>query len=367
MKRILFLISFFYSSFFSFGQNQAQECTLGFSYNISSHYYWGLAKPVVTSVLIDSPAEKAGLKINDIIEQINGIPTVGHYSGNISVMLQENRFINLTISNLGYKNKELTFSKDCSLMDAISEKQMASNFSSYSLGNIQEKIFTYPFKTAVQECTQINYLDYKTFGFTKNDPDNFPNNQIKTILEKRGLTYSERRPDLYISTNYLPEDAEQLLMLNISFIDPKYSTEETPYIVWQCRADDKVNIPLMLMQYPYTQTFENVQFRQIKKKYNYTGINYDINDFRKIIYVDPVSPAAQAGIKTGDIILKINDIKMIENPKKSNYNNVFSYLFNFEPYPTGPISFDLKRGKQQLNIQVEPIDMEFDSFETLQP
>ncbi len=367
MKHIIFLISFFCISLFSFGQNQAQECNLGFSYNISSHYYWGFSKPVVTSVHIDSPAEKAGLKINDIIERINGIPTIGHYSGNISVMLQENRFINLTISNLEHKNKELTFSKDCSLMDAVNEKQMASNFSSYSLGNIQEKILTYPFKTAVQECPQIDYLNYKTFGFEKNNPDDFPNNQIKTILEKRGLTYSERRPDLYVSTNYLSEGAEQLFMLAINFIDPKYSTEETPYIVWQCRADDKVNIPLMLMQYPYPQTFENVQFRQIKKRYNYTGINYDINDFRKIVYVDPVSPAAQAGIKTGDVILKINNIKMIENPKKSNYNDVFFYLFNLEPDSTNPVSFDLKRGKQQLNIQVEPIIMEFDSFETLQP
>ena len=362
MKRILFLISFSCISFLSFGQNQAQECKLGFSYNISPYHHWGFAKPVVTSVHIDSPAAKAGLKINDIIEQINGMPALGLYSGRIAVMLQENRFITLTVSNLEYKNKELTFSKDCSLMDALNEKQMASAFSSYSLENVQNKTFDYPFITKLQECPQINFLDYKTFGFKKNDADNFPNNRIKTILEKKGLIYSTKKPDLYVSTNYLLGDSEQLFMLTISFIDPKYSTEETPYIVWQCSANENVNIPLMLMQYPYPQTLETARFHYVKKKYNYTGIYFDIDDFQKIVYVDHVSPAAQAGIKTGDIILKINDIKM--NPKKSSHNPAFSYLFNFKSEPDNFISFDLKRGKQQLNIQVEPIVMEFESLET---
>ena len=420
MKRILFLIAFFCSSFLSFSQNQAHLCQLGFNYNISYQYYWGFGKPVITSVHIDSPAGKAGLKINDIIERIGGIPTEGHYSEVIFSMLQEDKFIKLTVSNLGYKNKELTFSKDCDLMDAINEKQMISAFSFYGLEDVRERAFSCPFETTVKQNFQINYLNYKSFCLEKNalqnDSNNYLNEQIKMILEKRGLTHKTEKPDLYISTTYsyrknedyapsgnkeelaqewrynvntrmfdklpiyynplIPEkNIEQFLTLTINFIDPKYSTEEEPYVVWQCTTNESlansypinnyadIHIPLMLMQYPYPQTFENARFHYFKKKFNYTGINYDVNNFRKIVYVDPVSPASQAGIETDDIILKINGIKMINNLPKPEYNAVFSYLFNFEPYPTNIISFNLKRGKRQLYVQVEPIIMESDLFE----
>ena len=140
-----------------------------------------------------------------------------------------------------------------------------------------------------------------------------------------------------------------------------------------------------------------------------------MNNLQKIIYVDPVSPAAQAGIETGDIIQKINDIKMVGNPqklsanyrlfinktmlfrdektkyadingydecmlwnvfsypkieealKKPEYSATFSYLFNFRPYvnilSNNNVSFNLKRGKQLLDIQVEPILTECELFE----
>ncbi len=419
---------------------------------------------------MDSPAAKAGLKMNDIIERIGGIPVEGHYSESILAMLQEEKFIKLTVSNIGYKNKEITFSKDCDLLDAINEKQMISAFSFYSLEDVQERTFACPFKTTVKQNQEINFLNYKTFGFEKDSPrtDNYLNNLIKTVLEKKGFIYSAVKPDLYISIVYsyrknedyilsdnkeklplewrynintkmfdkLPiyynpliheRNAEQFLTFTIRFTDPKYLAEKEPLTVWECTANESlagaypikiyadVNIPLMLMQYPYPQTFEKARFHYFKKKYNYTGINYDMDNFQKIIYVDPVSPASQAGIEAGDMIQKINEIKTVGSPqklssnyrrfidqtmsfrdektkytdingydkcmfwdvfsypkveeeiKKPEYSSVFSYLFNFEPYinmlSTNIISFDLKREKQQLNIQVEPIIMEFDLFE----
>ena len=456
----------------SFGQNLAHVCRLGFDYEISGRYYWGLGKPIVSSIHLNSPAEKAGLKINDIIERINGVPTENYYSDAIFAMLQEEKFIKLVVSNLAYKNKEITFSKDCDLMDAINEKQMLSAFSFYSLEDVQERGFVCPFKTTAKQCAEVSFLNYKTFCFSSNLPqgktDNYLNEQIKAILEKKGLTYNTIRPDLYVEAIYtyrknedyaptenkenLPSEwrynvktqifeklpiyynplihernVEQYLTLTIRFIDPKYSTEKEPYAVWECTANESlantysirnyadIHIPLMLMQYPYPQTFEKARFRYFKKKYNYTGINYDMNNFQQIIYVDPVSPASQANIEKGDMIQKINGIKTIGDPKKLSssyrlfidktmplrdektkytdingyekcmfwdifsypkieeeirkpeYNSAFSYLFNFEPYinmlSTNIISFELKRGKQKFTVEIEPIIMEFNSFE----
>jgi membrane-associated protease RseP (regulator of RpoE activity) len=373
MKRILFLISFFCISSLSFGQQPASVCELGFSYTISRQNNWGFSKPVVTSVHIGSPAEKAGLKINDIIERIDGQPSDRYYSDAIFALLHEERYIKLIVSNLGYRNKELIFSKDCDLMDAVSEKQMASDLAPYSLGNVEEKVFIRNFKTTVTQSPQINFLNYKTFGFKENahqnNSDKFLNNRIKMVLEKRGLIYSAKNPNLFISTNVLSyKEGEEFVRITISFIDPRYSTEEEPYIIWQCTAKDYEIIPdsdisLMLMQYPFPQTFDEARFRHFKKKYNYTGIIYDMNNFRKIFYVDPVSPASLAGVETGDVILKINNIKMVENFKRQGYNKVFSYLFDFKPYQINFISFKLKRGKKQFNIQVEPITMEYEQFE----
>ena len=48
------------------------SCRLGFSYEFSSNKNWGKDRPVIMKVYPNSPAEKAGLKQNDIIEGING-------------------------------------------------------------------------------------------------------------------------------------------------------------------------------------------------------------------------------------------------------------------------------------------------------
>ena len=51
---------------------EPQSCRLGFSYEFSNNKNWGKDKPVIMKVYPNSPAEKAGLKQNDIIERING-------------------------------------------------------------------------------------------------------------------------------------------------------------------------------------------------------------------------------------------------------------------------------------------------------
>ena len=475
MKRIIFLSFCLVLSLFSFAQNQAQICKLGFTSEMSNRYYWGLSKPVVTSVSANSPAAKAGLKVNDIIERIAGQETAGLSADQVFAMLQEDKFIKLTISNLKYRNKEITFSKDCKLAGAINEEDLATSFSFYSLEDSQERGFTCPFKTTVKQCPEVNYMNYKTFSLA---PDTWGpiegkahdslNEQLIKGLEGMGLTYKKENPDLYISASYifrnnyeyepngsrdklpyewrynlhtgkfdlLPiyynplihvRNIQSYVTVNVRFFDRKYSTEKEPFIVWECSATDAlaepypineyatINIPLMLMQYPFPQTFETARFRYLRQKFNYTGINYDAENFKKVFHVDPVSPSAQAGIQAGDVIQKINDLKtegdarklsssyrafidktMPFRDEKTRYTDingysrcmywnvfdypkveqeirgskskaVFSYLFNFEPYvnmlSVNFVLFEIKRGKETLNIQVDPIITEIEYFQ----
>ena len=56
----------------SFAQNAAITCNLGFRFEISNNPNWGENEPVVVEVTPGSPAARAGLKLNDIILEVNG-------------------------------------------------------------------------------------------------------------------------------------------------------------------------------------------------------------------------------------------------------------------------------------------------------
>lgn len=189
-------------------------------------------------------------------------------------------------------------------------------------------------------------------------------------------------------------------------------------IIWECEANEFMNdsysvenfafvhIPLMCMQYPYMKYGRNVQFRLSKKKYNYTGINYSIDNISEIASIDPYSPAAKAGILPYDKIDAIADKRMDKTSKQftsayrlflvntlklrdestrfidangfpdcmywdefkypqvvKEFNNkknltAFSYLFQYAPFinPAGnnTCSFKLKRGKEKLEFILRP-------------
>ncbi len=474
MKRTLLLLSIlgFYLSVFSQQPNEF-VCRLGFTFEMSQQNSWGKNKPVVLSVQPSSPAEASGIKINDIIVAINDAPTEGKMLNTINDWLLNNPSdqIKLTVSNLSYKNKDITIYKDCKLANAINEKELASVYSFYSLEDIQERSFTCPFKTALNQ--DANFMNYKTFGFASVDEnnknlENVINDEIKKTLESRGLTYKQNNPDLIVHTYYsynknlnyegslnaekypvacrynmhtatmenLPiyyhplinqKQAQFLLNFGIRLIDRNRSSNNNLFVAWECEANEMLSadykleaysnfhIPLMLMQYPYPQTKETAQFRFTKMKYNYTGLNYNINDLKEIIDVDRFSPAYQVSVQPGDEVEKINGIKVENNPqtassaykqfiyktmslrdskttytnasgftqcmywdvfnyaqiadifKKPEYATTYSYLFYFEPYinlsGTNIITFDIKRGKQKISLKVTPVINTESSFE----
>ncbi len=464
MKRVFFL--FFSLIVFSAYSQQPSDfvCRLGFTFEMSLQDSWGKNKPIILSVDPLSPADAAGLKVNDIIETINNTSTENQMSNDISIWLQNgtSEDLHLTVSNLSYRNKSVVLHKDCRLANSLNEKNLASVYSFYSLEDVQERSFICPFKTTLN--TGINLMNYKTFSFTDVDPNNreleeIINESIKKSLEQKGLVYQEGNSDLIVATYYsynknlnyegnpnaekfplasrynaendrfetLPiyyhplinqRQAKYLLSLGIRLIDRMRSAGSNLTVVWECEANEMLSadyplnnystfhLPLMLMQYPYPQTQETAQFMYSSMKYNYTGLNYNIDNLKEIVDVDRYSPAYQASIKPGDEIEKICGIKIENNSKtasdlykqfiyktmnfrdpktvytdasgftqcmfwdklkyaqiadefkKQENATLYSYLFYFESYinlsTTNILTFDIRRGKEKINVKVTP-------------
>ena len=381
MKRFVFLLVFLNSCLFAFSQaNSMIICQYGFTFEISMQKNWGYLQPVVLSVTPNSSADAAGLRTNDIIETINEKPTAGENIETIITWLQDsNTQIQLTISNLRGSRQNRTIDKACHLNNSLSEKDLASVYSFYSLEDVQTHAFTCPFKTTVHP--ESNLILYTSFGFSAPDPNNPElektiNAAIQKSLEEKGLKYSGNNPDLIVQTYYshaanpnfrnnpqsdklpvvnrynvqsrsmekLPiyynpliniNQAKFFLKLGIRLIDNKKNSNSP---VWECEADEllqsnysldnyaEFHIPLMFMQYPYPKSKETARFFYARYKYNYTGIHYNMNNIKEIREVNASSPAAQAGIQAGDVVEKINGIKFVNNVKTAD-NNYKQFIF----------------------------------------
>ena len=462
MKRFVFFLTFltFYFAVFSHTGSRI-VCQYGFTFEISTQKNWGYLQPVVLSITPNTSADAAGIHINDIIEKINDKPTKGENIETIFNWMQNsNDKIQLTISNLKESQQNRILDMYCRLNTSITEKDLASIYSFYSLEDVQTRAFTCPFKTIVSPESDL--IMYKSFGFAAPDPNNLSlektiNAYIQKYMEQKGLKYSERNPDLIVRAYYShtpnpnfrsntqedkfpiecrynvntgsmenlpiyyhplihPNQARFFLKLGIQLIDTK-KNNNLP--VWECEANEllqsnysladyaEFHIPLMLMQYPYPKSLETAQFYYNRSKYNYTGINYNMDNLKEITEVAPLSPAEKAGIQAGDVIEKINGIKFISNTKtadnnykqfilktmpfrdpttqftneegfmrcmywdkmkyaqiqdefrKPEFSTVFSYLFYFAPYinlsGTNIVIFSIIRGKKNEEIRIRPV------------
>jgi hypothetical protein len=322
-----------------------------------------MGKPVVTTVYPYSPAEQAGLKAYDIIEAIDGINVGDVTVDEIQQLLNPagKNEITLAVSNLNAQSKQLAVRKECKRNDAITEDQLASAFSLYSLETTGEQAFICPFKTTTTPDS-LDFSQFKTFAFTAIDENNrkleeIINGCIEKELTKKGLTLNVADPDILIQTYYFFDknphymgankilaekrpayrydftrstvarfpflnyaaaeaEAEYLLQFGIRLTDRR---DRQGRILWECEANEllessyrldeyaRIHIPLMCMQYPYVKYSRNVQFLVSRKMYNYTGISYDINRLELVSDVDRNSPAYAAGIRPRDVIERIDD------------------------------------------------------------
>ncbi|MDR2679258.1 MAG: DUF4136 domain-containing protein [Tannerella sp.] len=467
MKHILYMIAAAVPVFVSV-KAQDTSCRYGFSYEISNDPHWGLNKPVITSVYPNSPAERAGIKPYDIIEAVEGVPVTENVLDDIYLFLnpEGKDVVELTIKNFVNDGHKIKVKKECKSIHSLSEEQLATAFAMYAVEYTHERLFSCPFATS-RTKDEIDFSVFKSFDFIGGN-DNQPelakkmNDLIKQELMKRNMVYDPVNPDIMIqirysfnkNPNYKPKtpkktekeakpeenyvyrydvtrdrmmkfpflppdavetDAEYILKLGFRFEDNKLKKGR---VIWECEANEFLNaayslenfafthIPLMCMQFPYMKYGRNVQFRLSKKKYNYTGINYSIENISEIASVDPHSPAANAGILPLDKIDAIEDRRMDRTSQQftsayrqflfhtlklrnestrftdangfpdcmywdelkypqvakefDNRKNLtaFSYLFKYAPFinPAGnnTCAFKIRRGKEKLEFILRP-------------
>ena len=437
-------------------------CRLGFNYDISQSINWGKNKPVVKNIIPYSSAERAGLKVFDIIEQINGVAVTDIATDEIPQLLNpvNNSEVLLTVRNLSSESKQLLIKKDCKKQHAITEEQLATAYSMYSVETTYDREFICPFKTTVTKDS-VDFSKYHTFAFAPIDEANRSletviNEAIKKELLKRGLKVDTHQPDFLIQTfyffdknlNYIGQNKVQVekkktvrfntahnKMEEFPFLSPSSSEAEAEFllqfgirivdmrgiegrVLWECEANElleksfhldeyaRIHVPLMCLQFPYTKYSNNVPFKVSKLSYNYTGIQYDIDQLDLVVGVDPNSPAHLAGVRENDVIERINrhkvkysaeefseaykkfitntlayrDVNSIftdengfkycmtwetteypliaEAAQEKAYLPAFSYLYFFTPYinPSGnnACAFNIKRGKQESEIIIRP-------------
>ena len=461
MRRTISILVMFMLFLTGFAQNK-NVCRLGITYDMSKNKNWGKGKPVITGIDPYSPAEVAGLKQNDIITSIDGIQLIDISDNEIKELLNpagKNEVL-LTIQNLQTPEKQVIVKKDCKKANAISEEQLATAFSMYSVETTNDREFVCPFKTHITP-DRVDFASYKTFAFSPiDDSNNALEDRINLAIEKelinKGLEVDTYNPDMIVQTFYFFDknpnykgtnmilvskepvyryNAAQRKMVQVPFLSSSTGESEAEYllqfgfrfidqrdvpgrILWECEANELLdgsykldeyamaNAPLMLMQYPYVKYERNVPFKVNQKTYNYTGINYDIDQLNLVADVDKNSPAYAAGIRPRDVIEKINGNKMdystdefssaykgfitstmqYRDPRtmftdangfkrcmlwdsfsypmvsdavnKSGNRAGFSYLYYFTPYinPTGNNAclFEVKRGKTKMDVNVIP-------------
>ncbi len=363
MKQILSVFLFLLIGSVS-AQNSKITCNLGFAFEISNNKNWGYKEPVVVDIIAGSPAEQAGLKLNDIIMSVNKKGTYQKSYQTVMSWFNENESeINIAIRNFEHAFKEISFRKDCRHVNAIKEVQIAPVFAFYSLEDVQDRSFIMPITTKSNE--KALFHNYRSFGFapldeTTRELDERINAIFIRSLTAMGLAYDPKDPDLIIQTyysfesnpmfksdsptygNYQPvwrydmrnsrvirvplydpsegvriDDIAYELEFGYRFHDRKYMGAGELTLVWESEVRERVsghytlldylelNLPLMLLKFPNpgNKVFGTYQVKYLK--YNYTGIGYDMDDLRTVVSVDAGSPAAVAGIRPGDVVVNI--------------------------------------------------------------
>lgn len=368
MRKIILFLALLAAIHTTGNSQQKNEtiCRLGFDYDISQSRNWGYNQLVITKIYPYSSAELAGLKKFDIIDTINGIDVRTISDGEIEQLLNPagQSEVVMTVKNLAHDSRQILIKKDCKKSLSISEDQLASAFSMYSLETTKEVDFTCPFKTTVTKDT-VSFSQFKTFAFSPIDENNREleekiNENIKNELTKKGMTVDVVQPDILIQTYYYfdknpnyvgtnkivvkkeavyrynlahnkvekfpflasntsESEAEYLLQFGIRLIDQKIQPGR---VLWECESNElmetayslndyaQAHTPLMFMQYPYVKYSLNVPYHISMKSYNYTGISYDINRLELISEVKRNSPAYEVGIRAKDVVEKIGRNKM---------------------------------------------------------
>ena len=113
-----------------YAQSGSTVCRSGFAFEISNNPNWGNGEPVVVNITPGSPAEKAGLQLNDIILEVNSKGTYlkPHQTINGWMLDNDRNDIEISIRNLETDFKTITIDKDCKSRYGIDESKLATVF-----------------------------------------------------------------------------------------------------------------------------------------------------------------------------------------------------------------------------------------------
>lgn len=342
-------------------------CDFGLTFEISTNPGWGYGEPVITAVEPYSIADKSGLKVGDIIMEMNRTATYLRNYQTIKSWLQDTKIpeLILTIRNVNTYFQEYTINRECKNMNSMNEFALASAYSFYSLENTNSRGFSMPLR--IDPNLNVDFTDYHTFSFI-DEGGNVPaidqriNSEIEKALISIGLTKDTKDPDIVVQSYYSFEpnirfnatnrgsdaktwrydsDAQRMIQvpilsaedpnaenkgqyvleLGVRFFDRKYIDTQNLTQIWDCRSREfvtqqydlgeyaRIHAPLMMKQFPYSAPKTIAKYIVDFKAFNYTGLQFYAKDMKTISNVDRNSPAYQAGIREGDVIEKINGIK----------------------------------------------------------
>ena len=116
-------------------QTSSTVCRAGFAFEISNNPNWGNGEPVIINITPGSPAERAGLKLNDIILEVNrqGTYLKPHHTIKAWMLDNDESDIEISIRNLETDFRTIRIEKDCRSRNGIDESKLAPVFAFYSL------------------------------------------------------------------------------------------------------------------------------------------------------------------------------------------------------------------------------------------
>lgn len=367
MKKLHLALLFIMVIVLNMNAQRGRFCEFGITFEISNNPSWGYGEPIILTVDPFSPADKAGLKPDDVIMEVNGAATYLRNYPTIANWLFEpgDPDIKLTVRNVNTYFKEYHITRNCNSVKALSEFSLASMFSFYSIEDTNNRAFSLPVK--VDPNPNVELSDYYTFDFLYEGTD-VPaiDGQINSLIERsltsRGLKRDTQDPDIIIQSYYsyqpnpkfnvslnsrglktwrynsetkemvqLPlmsaEDpqaefkGEFILELGIRFFDKKHIDPNKLTQIWDCRAREflteqyglldyaRIHTPLIMMQYPYGSAKTIAKYLVNFKKFAYTGMNFNMDDMKTLTDVDQGSPAHTAGLRAGDVVKRIGNVK----------------------------------------------------------
>lgn len=346
-------------------KRKSSHCRVGLEYQIGENGNWGKKRPVILSVIPQSPAGIAGLKPGDILETIDGIETSGMSQDEISRRLRapQGNSVVLGVSNFSYNGRSCVLQPECIASDELSERQVAAAFSLYSVEDESEQLITYPFDTGTDPTANFMGMIYYAFapGFVASELDQEIAKTLSVALKTKGIEYNENDADILIDTYYSlqenpyynPKEANDALLFSYRWnpqrnqVSPypllpvgvrreaaKYSltfgvrihdARRMGKLLWSCESTEYLSeqlsvaeyaamaVPMILMQFPFVRYNQNAVFRIAQHRYNYTGVLYKVGDIGLVSNVVSGSPAQQAGIMPGDRIVAINGYPLADS------------------------------------------------------